>query len=187
MAPQTRSQSKPSKASESTSYKSTAAAPKQQLFPDRRKNVKTYKGRRAPRKDPKQSTLTQMNFVPSSIPENPLRSDDEDEDEDDEDKAEEPVKAVASKKRTRSSRRKTTGDKLAIDEKPRDSKRRKTVGDVPTLNQSSSYHTQTITQMLPNKDEENEDWKIEDSEDDADAAIIMEVTYRYGLLRSIIL
>ncbi|KAI1095665.1 hypothetical protein F5B19DRAFT_440541 [Rostrohypoxylon terebratum] len=171
MPPQTRSRGKPSA---SGSYKSTAAAPKQKLFPARRKHVKTYGRPRSARKDSKQNTLTQMDFVTPSMPENLLNSEDEDEDEDEYEDAEEqaapaPVKPAKPKKRVRASRRKTAGDELIADEKPRDTKRRKTFGgDVPPSNPSSSFHTQTLTQLLSVKGDE-----INDSEDD-DAELIME-------------
>ncbi|KAI0899169.1 hypothetical protein F4806DRAFT_456887 [Annulohypoxylon nitens] len=168
MPPQTRSRGKQSA---SGSYKSTAAAPKQKLFPARRKHVKTYGRPRSALKDSKQSTLTQMDFVTPSMPENLLNSEDENEDEDDdaeEQVAPAPVKPVKPKKRVRESRRKTAGDELITDEKPRDKKRRKTFGgDIPSSNPSSSFHTQTLTQLLSIKGDE-----INDSEDDAE--LIME-------------
>ncbi|KAI1211345.1 uncharacterized protein F4807DRAFT_420062 [Annulohypoxylon truncatum] len=175
MPPQTRSRGKPPA---SGSYRSTAAAPKQQLFPARRKHVKTYGRPRSARKDPKQGTLTQMDFVTPSMPEDPLNSEEEVEDENDdaeEQEAPAPVEPAKPKKRVRESRRKTAGDELTKDGKPGDAKRRKTLGDIPPSNPSSSFHTQTLTQLLSVKgeDEENDPWQINDSEDD-DADLIKE-------------
>ncbi|KAI0839843.1 hypothetical protein F5Y06DRAFT_264763 [Hypoxylon sp. FL0890] len=195
MAPQTRSRAK---SSGNTTYRSTAVGPRQQLFPARRKQVKTYGRPRAAGKGLKQETLTQMGWGSLAIPEgeDPF-IDDEDEDEDegeeeeeddeeDEDGDEEgdeeeemddpaPMKVTkpnTSKKRSWESRRKTAGDELVADEKPRDKKRRKTLGDLPASKPSSSFHTQTLTQFLSNKREEA--WYINDSEDDSDAGIIQE-------------
>ncbi|KAI0849823.1 hypothetical protein F5Y00DRAFT_234929 [Daldinia vernicosa] len=183
MAPQTRSHgnasSKPSesKPSESKTYKSTSAAPKQLLFPERQRNVKTYgktsrRRPRAPKKQLKQGTLTQMDFISPSMPKDLLKSEDEEDEEDDNEEPELP--AVKSKKRTRGSRRKTAGDELVKNENTRDTKRRKTLGDAPSSNPSSSFHTQTLTQLLSVKGEnDNEDWQINDSEDD-DTGFILE-------------
>ncbi|KAI1454457.1 hypothetical protein F4805DRAFT_439620 [Annulohypoxylon moriforme] len=175
MPPQTRSRGKPSAGG---SYRSTAAAPKQQLFPARRKHVKTYGRPRSSRRDPKQETLTQMAFVSPSMPEDPLISEDEDEDENDhveEQEVSAPVEVTKPKKRARESRRKTAGDEIVTNEKPRDTKRRKTLGDVPPSNPSSSFHTQTLTQLLSVKNEDEQDglWQINDSDDDV-ADLIME-------------
>ncbi|KAI2472801.1 hypothetical protein F4781DRAFT_381982 [Annulohypoxylon bovei var. microspora] len=179
MPPQTRSRGKPPAGG---SYKSTAAAAKQQLFPARRKHVKTYGRPRSSRKDPKQGTLTQMDFVSPSMPEDLLNSENEDEDEKDDAEAEEqeapaPIEAVEPKKRGRGPRRKTASDELATDEKQRDVKRRKTLAEVPPSNPSSSFHTQTLTQLLSTKgdndDDGDEPWQINDSEDDG-ADLIME-------------
>ncbi|OTA62416.1 hypothetical protein K449DRAFT_382413 [Hypoxylon sp. EC38] len=180
MPPQTRSRGN---SSGNVTYRSTSAAPKQKLFPARRKQVKTYGRPRAARKGLKQETLTQMDFVTPSMPEDEdlLIPDDEDEDEDEIEELEAPesvedTKPKGSKKRSRGSRRKTAGDELVADEKPRNKKRRKTLGDHPSTNPSSSFHTQTLTQFLSNKgdDEEEEIWKLNDSEDDDSAGIIAE-------------
>lgn len=180
MAPQTRSHGNPSKPSETKSYRSTSAAPKQLLFPERQRNVKTYgktyRRPRAPKKELKQGTLTQMDFISPSMPKELLKSEDEEDVEDDNEEPEPPapVEAVKSKKRTRGSRRKTAGDELVKNENPRDTKRRKTLGDAPSSNPSSSFHTQTLTQFLSVKGENNnEDWQINDSEDD-DTGFILE-------------
>ncbi|KAI1493869.1 hypothetical protein F5X96DRAFT_676764 [Biscogniauxia mediterranea] len=53
-----------------------------------------------------------------------------------------------------------------MDEQPRKSKRRKTMGDTPSASASSSFHTQTLTQFLSNKEESEETWQISDSNDD---------------------
>ncbi|OTB14506.1 hypothetical protein K445DRAFT_318920 [Daldinia sp. EC12] len=179
MAPQTRSHGSSSKPSGSVTYKSTAAAPKQRLFPQRERYVKTYSSRnRTVRKKLKQETLTQMAFVSSSTSEQEqlLKSDDEDVKEDVEEVQPTiaPKEKSKSKKRGRGSRRKTAGDELVKDEKPRDTKRRKTVGDAPSLNPSSSFHTQTLTQFMSTKREnDGDDWQINDSQDD-DAGLILE-------------
>ncbi|KAI0887948.1 uncharacterized protein GGS22DRAFT_197865 [Annulohypoxylon maeteangense] len=172
MPPQTRSRGK---SSAGGSYRSTAAAPKQQLFPARRKHVKTYGRPRSAPKDPKQGTLTQMDFVSPSMPEDLLNSEEEVEDENEDVEEQEvppPVEASKPKKRVRESRRKTAGDELATDEKPGNTKRRKTLGDVPPSNPSSSFHTQTLTQFLSVKGEDEP--LINDSEGDDDADLIME-------------
>ncbi|KAI0120556.1 hypothetical protein F4776DRAFT_633118 [Hypoxylon sp. NC0597] len=177
MPPQTRSRGN---SSGNVTYKSTSAAPKQKLFPARRKQVKTYGRPRAARKDLKQETLTQMAFVTPSMPEDEDLLIPDDEDENDIEELEAPAsvedtKPKDSKKRSRGSRRKTAGDELVADEKPRGKKRRKTLGDPPSTNPSSSFHTQTLTQFLSNKgDEEEEVWKLNDSEDDDNAGIIAE-------------
>ncbi|KAI1380308.1 hypothetical protein F4677DRAFT_406390 [Hypoxylon crocopeplum] len=172
MAPQTRSHGK---SSASVSYKSTTAAPKQKLFPARQRHIKTYGRARTTRKDPKQGTLTQMNFVPSSMPEDPLNSEGEEEDAVEELEAPARVVTVKPKKRGRGSRRKTTGDDLTVDEKPRASKRRKTLGDAPNSNPSSSFHTQTLTQLLSTKGDDDYDvWQISDSADEDNADFIIE-------------
>ncbi|KAI2610186.1 uncharacterized protein GGS25DRAFT_251350 [Hypoxylon fragiforme] len=178
MAPQTRSSGKSSK---DTTYKSTAPAPQQQLFPARRRAVKTYGRPRTTRKSLRQETLTQMNFVSPSMPEENFLISDDDEEESGAmvASAPEPVKAVQPKKRGRGNRRKTTNDELVVEEKPRDAKRRKTLGDAPNPAPSSSFHTQTLTQLLPKigrgDDQENqEDWQIADSEDEDNADFILE-------------
>ncbi|KAI1805326.1 hypothetical protein F4811DRAFT_516010 [Daldinia bambusicola] len=194
MAPQTRSHgnsSNPSNPSGGVTYRSTSAAPKQRLFPQRERSVKlkTYGRKHTVRKSLKQETLTQMAFVSSSTPEQEhlLKSDDEheeqeeddDDNENEKDDAEEvqpiaPKDTVKSKKRSRGSRRKTAGDELVKKEKSRDTKRRKTTGDVPSSIPSSSFHTQTLTQFMSTKaGNGNEDWQINDSQDD-DAGFILE-------------
>ncbi|KAI0386562.1 hypothetical protein F5Y04DRAFT_244323 [Hypomontagnella monticulosa] len=166
MAPQTRSRG--NNPPETKSYKSTAAAPKQRLFTP----LRVY-GRQRPtrgRRNFKQETLTQMNFVSPSNPEDLLVLEDEDEDENEEAPKEiepsPPVPVAESKKRGRGSRRRTAGDELVMDEKPRSSKRRrKTDGDARNPTPSSSFHTQTLTQLLSTKgdegDQDEEDWVLE--------------------------
>ncbi|KAI1504659.1 hypothetical protein F5X99DRAFT_416390 [Biscogniauxia marginata] len=63
-----------------------------------------------------------------------------------------------------------------MEDQPKKSKRRKTMGDAPTASVTSSFHTQTLTQFLSNKDEnENEDiWQINDSNDDEELGVVME-------------
>ncbi|KAI4871050.1 hypothetical protein F4820DRAFT_401230 [Hypoxylon rubiginosum] len=191
MAPQTRSRGRPSTsapASEPKSepakvYKSTAAAPKQKVFPARSRQLRTYGARnRKVRKDSQQGTLTQIGFVTQSTrevreKEALVLSDEEDENEDHvkEPEAPAPVKQANSKKRGRGSRRKTTGDELVTDEKPKNAKRRKTLGDAPTSTASSSFHTQTLTQFVRKDNNDDEMFRqINDSEGEDDAGFVME-------------
>ncbi|KAK9413148.1 hypothetical protein SUNI508_12033 [Seiridium unicorne] len=152
-------------------YKPKAPEPKQQHFPSRRRHIKTYGRRTAPKR--LDQTLTQMNFVSSAAQEEVelLVSSDEDSEEA-EDVPPVPKKAAKKKPRqkpTRTNRRRTTGDveeeEDEENEKPRSNKRRKTLGDAPA---SSSFHTQTLTQFLSNtsniEDEDEENWKIADSD-----------------------
>ncbi|KAI2615754.1 hypothetical protein GGS26DRAFT_579271 [Hypomontagnella submonticulosa] len=163
---------------ESVSYKSTAAAPKQKKFTARRKQVKGYGKPRSTRGSSRQETLTQMNFVSSSNPKDLLVPEDEDDEEPAEDaEPSPPAPAVKSNKRGRASRRRTAGDELVEDEKPRSTKRRrKTDGDVPGSTPSGSFHTQTLTQLLSTKGDQDEDWRndILADDDDNDAGLIME-------------
>ncbi|KAJ8114371.1 hypothetical protein ONZ43_g4920 [Nemania bipapillata] len=165
MPAQTRSRGKPSaKSSATTVYRSTAAAPKQQEFPSRRRSAKTY-GRSKPRKM-KQETLTQMDFTSSAMG-NFIDLDEDGEEEVKEEEMEEvELEPPKPKARSRSNRRKTAGDELHIDENPRQSKRRKTLGDSPNPSASSSFHTQTLTQMLSTNDRDDDHWQIEDSQDE---------------------
>ncbi|KAI5866201.1 hypothetical protein GGS23DRAFT_374101 [Durotheca rogersii] len=155
------------------SYRSTAAPPQQQLFPPRRRHVKTYGRTRAAHPNPRQSTLTQMDFMSSPMPEEPLaETEDEEEKETD---IEEPAEDTKPKRKGRALRRKTTGDELVTGEKPRDTKRRKTLGDAPSPIPSSNFHTQTLTQFLSAKEEEDDTaWQVEDSEVDDDLDFVME-------------
>ncbi|RYO75508.1 hypothetical protein DL764_010391 [Monosporascus ibericus] len=109
-----------------------------------------------------QETLTQMNFV---SPEDAEYVDLDDEDEAPHESVKEPAKG---------SRRKTMGDEVGPGEKPRGGKRRKTMGDTPSMSASSSFHTQTLTQFLSNKDEGEEPWELGDSEADEDLGFVME-------------
>ncbi|KAI0112433.1 hypothetical protein GGR51DRAFT_39782 [Nemania sp. FL0031] len=169
-----------------TTYRSTAAAPKQQRFSNRRRSVKTY-GRTKPA-SMKQETLTQMHFTSSAMQEFMDTADDEEEEEEEEELKEEEEEEKENVKleftepagkakvgaKPRSGRRKTAGDKLDALENPRQSKRRKTLGDSPNPSISSSFHTQTLTQMLSTNDENGEPWQIDDSQDDEDFNSIME-------------
>ncbi|KAI0009376.1 hypothetical protein F4779DRAFT_640571 [Xylariaceae sp. FL0662B] len=166
MPPQTRSHGKPSAG---VTYKSTAAAPQQQSFPPRRRHVKTY-GRPRPSRVMKQSTLTQMDFVSPSMQEDPLNTEDEEEHGDhvEEANAHEPTEKVKPrKKEARGTRRKTTGDELDTHEKPRDPKRRKTLGDTPNVN------------LLSSRDEDEENWKINESGDDEEPVFILETPTKH--------
>ncbi|RYP46364.1 hypothetical protein DL768_007427 [Monosporascus sp. mg162] len=113
-----------------------------------------------------QETLTQMNFV---SPEDAEYIDLDDEDE----APDESVKESKSKP-AKGSRRKTMGDEVGSSKKPRGSKRRKTMGDTPSMSASSSFHTQTLTQFLSNKDEGEEPWELDGSEADEDLGFVME-------------
>ncbi|KAI1129366.1 hypothetical protein F5Y10DRAFT_238448 [Nemania abortiva] len=165
-----------------TIYRSTSAAPRQQEFPNRRRSVKTYGRTKAPKM--KQETLTQMHFTSSAMQDFIDNVDDDEEEtkeEDDEEEKEnvklefvEPAAKAKPKSRSRSSRRKTAGDELETDENPRQSKRRKTLGDSPSPSISSSFHTQTLTQMLSTGERKKDPWQIEDSQDDEDSNSIVE-------------
>ncbi|KAI1387406.1 uncharacterized protein F4822DRAFT_406331 [Hypoxylon trugodes] len=172
MAPQTRNRGNKSA---DGSYKSTTPAPKQKRFPGRRAQLKTYGSPRPTLKPLKQETLTQMQWVSPSMQEDLLKLEDEDEDEDD---AEEPGESevppaveVKSRKRTRGNRRKTAGDELPNDEKPKGSKRRKTLGDIPSPNPTRNFQTQTLTQCLDKSIVRDQ---VDDSEGDDDNALILE-------------
>lgn len=205
MPVQTRARGQPAADTSSPSkvYKAKPAAPKQQHFPPRRRQIKTY-GRRRPRKpDPGQGTLTQMDFIASLAHEDAagLVDDDDSDDiidndgdsEDDDginsneernstrDPDEGPRtgrarKMATQKKPARSSRRRTTGDVLDVldDEATSRKRRRRTLGDTPSA--SSRFHTQTLTQFMSNAKTEHEDnWKIPESEaDDGEFAVVRE-------------
>ncbi|KAI0026067.1 hypothetical protein F4780DRAFT_5331 [Xylariomycetidae sp. FL0641] len=171
MPPQTRSSDR--KPAAKITYTSTGPAPKQQLFPHRRRTVKTYGRSRPARKDPKQGTLTQMDFTSSAQHDMvDLLADEE------EDIAMEAEEEVKPKRKSRGTRRKTAGDVVDREEKPRTSKRRKTLGDVSSTNASSSFHTQTLTQFLSNREDigaDKEDvWQIDASDEEADLGLVME-------------
>ncbi|KAH8195567.1 hypothetical protein TruAng_010267 [Truncatella angustata] len=153
-------------------YRAEVSEPKQQHFPSRRRHIKTYGRRTAPKR--MDQTLTQMNFVSSAAQEElQLLSDDEDG------LGAADPSPVASKKRAkkksgRSTRRRTMGD---VDddqehEKPRDSKRRRTMGDAPSA--PSSFHTQTLTQFLSSTSKDDDDWDIPDLDGEDDLGIIKE-------------
>ncbi|KAI0433714.1 hypothetical protein F5Y09DRAFT_297966 [Xylaria sp. FL1042] len=169
------------KSSASTTYKPTASAPKQREFPHRRQSKRTY-GRPKPGRKLKQETLTQMNFTSSAMRDfiDLVDDDDEEEEAKEEDaeydgdkenlelKSPEPVQKAKHKTKSRSNRRKTAGDELVAEEVLRKSKRRKTLGDSPEPSVLSSFHTQTLTQMISSNDRDREQWHIEDSEDEGD-------------------
>ncbi|GAP88322.1 hypothetical protein SAMD00023353_3001250 [Rosellinia necatrix] len=179
MPTQTRSGGKPSAAA--TTYRSTVAAPKQQEFSHRRRSAKTY-GRRKPAPKLKQGTLTQMDFTSSAMRDFADLVDDDDGEEteakDEDEEAEvdvdvelepyKPVKIAKDKTKSRGSRRKTAGDELDIEENSRQSKRRRTLGDSPGPTASSSFHTQTLTQMMSISGTARDPWQIEDSQDNED-------------------
>ncbi|KAI0152715.1 hypothetical protein GGR57DRAFT_470084 [Xylariaceae sp. FL1272] len=173
-------------ASANVVYKPTPPAPQQQSFPYKRRTVKKTYGRAKPARTLRQGTLTQMDFTSSAM-QNFLDEEEEEEEEEEEDEKEnqEPELADISKPKakakakSRSHRRKTTGDVVEMgeleleEEPPRQSKRRKTLGDAPSSTASSSFHTQTLTQFLGTKSEnEQEEWQINDSEEDEDALIM---------------
>ncbi|KAI1424051.1 hypothetical protein F5Y12DRAFT_494970 [Xylaria sp. FL1777] len=180
MPAQTRSGGKPSA---SITYRSTAGAPKQRQFPHRRQSAKTY-GRSKPSRKLKQETLTQMDFTSSAMHDFVDLTDDNDEKEEeaeyDGDKENielmppRPVERAKPKTKSRSNRRRTAGDELDPEEVPRHSKRRKTLGDSPNPSVSSSFHTQTLTQMMSTNDRDREQWHIKDSEDEDDLSLAVE-------------
>ncbi|KAI8635645.1 hypothetical protein F5Y19DRAFT_408607 [Xylariaceae sp. FL1651] len=165
MPAQTRSREK---SSTNVTFRSTAAAPKQQEFPHRRRSVKTY-GRTKTTRKMKQETLTQMDFT-SSVMRDFVDLVDDDEEEQYE--APKPVKEAKREAKPRSNRRKTTGEEMDREEKPGKSKRRKTLGDSPNPSLSTSFHTQTLTQMLTTKDEDENLWRINDSQDENSELIV---------------
>ncbi|KAI0541960.1 hypothetical protein GGR58DRAFT_454585 [Xylaria digitata] len=177
MPAETRSRGKPSA---TTTYRSTAAAPKQQEFPRRRRSVKTY-GRPKLGREMRQGTLTQMDFTSSVMHDfidlsgNDDEKKEEMECEDDKENVKfeppKPVEKSKPKTKSHSNRRKTAGDELGFEEEPRRSKRRKTLGDSPNLSVSSSFHTQTLTQMMSTN--EMESWHIEDFEEDGDSKLVV--------------
>ncbi|KAJ1337912.1 hypothetical protein MN608_00768 [Microdochium nivale] len=167
-----------------TTYRSSGAAPKQQHFPGRKRSARTY-GKSVSR-SLKQETLTQMDFVgtPSASAYELL----DDSQDDEVDMIElEPLPALKQRrsrtpqvveKKARSSRRKSAGETLVPTETKPDSKRRGTMGDTPPSGTaSSSFHTQTLTQLLSNHDPEEvdgHDWHVTDSEAGGDAVFILE-------------
>ncbi|KAI1304032.1 hypothetical protein F5Y03DRAFT_181108 [Xylaria venustula] len=179
MPAQTRSGGQPSAGK---TYRSTAAALRQQQFSHRRQSTKTY-GRPKPSRKLKQETLTQMDFTSSAMREFVDSADDEDEKEEDMESVDdkenielEPIKPVGkakSKTNSRTNRRRTAGEELEVEEAPRKSKRRKTFGDSPNQSVSSSFHTQTLTQMMSSNERDREQWHIEDSENEDDVKPIV--------------
>lgn len=142
MAPQTRARGKP-KAPESRTYQSTPV-PQQVLFPPRKKVVRTY-GRKSASGVPEQPAGGSAR----SLRQQTLTQIDyihqAKEEDDDEELLEPPTTS-----------------------KGRPSKRRKTFGDAPN---SSSFHTQTLTQFMSEKpprvgDDEDDPYVIKDSEEE---------------------
>lgn len=121
--------------------------------------------------DPRQKTLTQIDFVSSSFSELPNLEFSEseaekenDEPEENEEEDEEPVlsakRKMTKQKANKSKRRRTLGDQVdsGRPKKDRNSNRRKTLGDAPS---ASAYHTQTLTQFVG-----RDAMMIRDSEDE---------------------
>ncbi|KAK8031013.1 hypothetical protein PG990_000747 [Apiospora arundinis] len=179
---QSQQQQQPAELPVPKTYKSKPAAPQQRHFSHRRRQIKTY-GHDRPSKfrSPAQGTLTQMDFVTPTPPEAGLIDDDDEDDGEEQEVELEPILPKKTKaKSSRNNRRKTMGDEEEP-EKARGSKRRKTMGDTPSVSVSvsSSFHTQTLTQFLSNKDETEEDWKIEDSEAETDLGLVEETPKRH--------
>ncbi|KAI1337001.1 hypothetical protein F5Y15DRAFT_166527 [Xylariaceae sp. FL0016] len=176
MPAQTRSGGKPpsTTTNNSKSCKPSSAPLKQQEFPHRRQHVKKTKTYGKFTRRFQQGTLTQMDFTSSAVQLAMHELEDEDEDEE-EDEIEEPVVTAKPQQKRRGNRRKTTGDELDREEKPRKSKRRKTIGDTPNPSASSSFHTQTLTQMIPPNADSNDIWQSQDSDvgDDDDLGLPM--------------
>ncbi|KAI1741396.1 hypothetical protein F4680DRAFT_415262 [Xylaria scruposa] len=155
------------KASTTTIYKPT-------------RSVKKTYGRSRPKM--KQETLTQMDFTSSAMRDFIDLDDDDEKDEVKEEEEEtiielespRPAGKAQAKAKSRNNRRKTTGEEVCAEEKLRKSKRRKTLGDLPNSSPSSSYHTQTLTQMMSTNDREEDPWQIEDSQDLEDSKLVME-------------
>ncbi|KAI0204555.1 hypothetical protein F4808DRAFT_413994 [Astrocystis sublimbata] len=193
----TRARGKPSA---DTIYRSTPAAPQQQEFPGRRRTVKKTYGRSRPKREPNQETLTQMNFTSSAMRDflgldddgddgRDEKEDNEEEEEKEEEEVEDdereeltvvesktprPTQEPKAKAKSRNNRRRTAGEDLNAEEKPRQSKRRKTLGDLPNPpSTASSFHTQTLTQMLSFSDKEEDPWQIEDSQDDEENDLVV--------------
>ncbi|KAK7742312.1 hypothetical protein SLS53_004456 [Cytospora paraplurivora] len=128
--PATASASKPRVTKRSKVYRRSDPAPQQVHFSTRKKTIRTYgKGRRSlPPKTPDQSTLTQIGWIPSTY-----------QDEEDEDDLG-PITGLTTVD--------DDDDDWNIEDRRRGKKRRKTAGHiVPDSTASSSYHTQTLTQM----------------------------------------
>ncbi|KAK1831126.1 hypothetical protein QBC39DRAFT_352455 [Podospora conica] len=147
MAPQTRNRGKPkAKAPESRTYQSTPV-PQQVLFPPRKKVVKTCYGRKsaaAALEQPAGGSARSLRQQTLTQIDYIHQAKEEDEDED-------PLEPPTATK-------------------GRPSKRRKTFGDAPN---SSSFHTQTLTQFMSEKppragDDEDDPYVIKDSEEDDD-------------------
>ncbi|KAL8393975.1 hypothetical protein RB595_003661 [Gaeumannomyces hyphopodioides] len=193
MAPKTRS-SVPSSSARRQTPASTPASrvyrhadpPLQQTrFPPPKKTLKTY-GRRTTCLSAsaalRQQTMTQIGYVVPTQPDELDDNDDDDDDDDDENETEDgrnddhdekgkrPEKQprdedVEKPRALRGSTRASKTPTAKETKQSRPSKRRKTMGDAP----SSSFVTQTLTQMLPQSTEkEMVPIIIGDSEDDQD-------------------
>lgn len=168
MPVQTRAGGQPQAASKV--YKPKAPEPRQQQFPGRRRQIKTYGRRTAPQRS--DQTLTQMNFVSSEVQQELqlLNS------SSGEDQVEPPVRKRPGQKTARTDRRRTLGDVEEDTEydESRTKKRRKTLGDPP--NASGSFHTQTLTQFLSASSKDEDDWKIPETDDEKadDTGIVQE-------------
>ncbi|KAI0553825.1 hypothetical protein F4679DRAFT_528256 [Xylaria curta] len=157
------------------------------IYKPTRSAKKTY-GRSRPKREMKQETLTQMDFTSSAMRDFIDLDDDDEQKEVKEEKGEEdeeeetiielepprPAEKAKAKAKSRNNRRKTAGEEVCAEEKLRKSKRRKTLGDLPNSSPSSSYHTQTLTQMMAINDREEDPWRIEDSQDLEDSKLVME-------------
>ncbi|KAK7953758.1 hypothetical protein PG988_014452, partial [Apiospora saccharicola] len=148
--------------------------PQQQHFSHRRRQIRTYGHDRPSKfKSPAQGTLTQMDFVTPSPADVELIDDDDDDDEGEREIELEPVLPKKSKtKPSRNNRRKTMGDEEEP-EKARGGQR-----DAEPWATRPAFHTQTLTQFLSHKEEEAEDWKIEDSEAETDLGLVEETPKR---------
>ncbi|KAH8666273.1 hypothetical protein BX600DRAFT_435685 [Xylariales sp. PMI_506] len=148
-------------------YRSTTAAPKQQRFVHRRHEVT---GHRRPQRSRHllQETLTQMNFVSPTVPDEPVQlSSDEETDE--------PHHSVRTpideNQCLRKARRKTFGyaeNSTSHDSScARDKKRRRTTGEAPRS--SGCFQTQTLTQFLSNAELDQANWEVDGSEGDGES------------------
>ncbi|KAL8284330.1 hypothetical protein RB597_001581 [Gaeumannomyces tritici] len=178
----------PASAPASRVYRHADTPLQQTRFPPPKKTLKTY-GRRTTRLSTsaalRQQTMTQIGYV---IPTQPDELDDDKDDEDDEDDEDDNVNGPEDdrnydrdeKERSETQSRDEDVEKPRVlrgstragktpvakeGKQSRPSKRRKTMGDAP----SSSFMTQTLTQMLPQSTEEGiGPIIIGDSEDDQD-------------------
>ncbi|KAK4245825.1 hypothetical protein C7999DRAFT_33825, partial [Corynascus novoguineensis] len=164
--------SRTARTTKSKKYESTPV-PQQLTFPARRKIVRKYGGRRSlparleeetasvKRRNLKQQTLTQIDYIRSSsdlVPEDLLEDEELEGSHEEEDQQQEQQGDGRWRGRAKETKEKIEEVevvKVAKGRKPADrrSKRRKTMGDVPTPSlerKGSSFHTQTLTQFLGN-------------------------------------